>query len=83
MAIKEWNEGDNAQIKEETLKGPLFNNEEINQIKFELSGKKDNQINDNIRLINDEHQEYIYDCLKNDNKNKDGNHNQSNTNYEF
>jgi len=38
--------------KEATLKNPLFNEDEIEKIKFELSGKKENYI-DNKTKIND------------------------------
>lgn len=33
MAIKEWNDGEDKDKKEETLQGPLFNHEEIKEIK--------------------------------------------------
>jgi len=38
--------------KEATLKNPIFNEDEIEKIKFELSGKKENYI-DNKTKIND------------------------------
>jgi len=36
--------------KEATLKNPLFNEDEIEKIKFELSGKNENYIDNNTKI---------------------------------
>lgn len=46
LAIKKWNDGESEFDKEDTLKKPIFNDEEIEKIRFEMSGKKDKTIND-------------------------------------
>ena len=60
LAIKQWNENEaeSGLSKEATLKNPLFNEDEIEKIKFELSGKNENYIDNNTK-INDKNDDDI------------------------